>query len=177
MGDEPPRLPLQGRPLLGDPGPDAVDIEADVHAIGHRLLVGVFLHEVVVEEADGLGGRRGGQPDQEGVEVVQHLPPEVVDGAVALIDDDEIEGLDGDARVVDDRQRLLDQAGRQLEQRLLVGRLVELFLALEHRVQALDRRDHDLARRGDGVRVEQLDVVFVGELVGVHGADELLELR
>ena len=35
---------------------------------------------------------------------------------------------------------------------------------------------HDLARRGDGVRVEELDVVFVGELVGVHGADELLEL-
>ena len=141
MGDEPARLALQGRPLLGDPGPDAVDVEADVHAIGHGLLVAVFHHEVAVEEADGLGGRRGGQPDQEGVEVVEHLPPEVVDGAVALIDDDEVERLDGDVLVVDDRQRLLDQAGRQLEQRLLVGLLVELFLALEDRVEALDRRD------------------------------------
>ena len=41
--------------------------------------------------------RRGGQSDQERVEIFQHLPPEVVNGPVALIDDDEIEGLDGDA--------------------------------------------------------------------------------
>ena len=53
-GDEPPRLALQGRPLLGDPGPDAVDVEADVHAVGHGLLVAVLHHEVVVEEADRL---------------------------------------------------------------------------------------------------------------------------
>ena len=114
-GDEPPRLPLQGCHLLGDAGPDAVDIEANVHAIRHRLLVAVFHHEVVVEEADGLGCRRGGQPDQERVEVVQHLAPKVVDGSVALIDDGEIKGLDGDALAVDDGLRLLDQAGRQLE--------------------------------------------------------------
>ena len=115
------------------------------------------------------GGGRGGQADQEGVEVFEHLPPEVVDRAVALIDDDEVERLDGDSLVVDDRQRLLDQAGRQLEQRLLFVVLLELLLALENRVEALDRRDEDLARRGDGVRVQVLDVVFLGELVGVHG--------
>ena len=87
VGDEPLRLALQGRPLLGDPGPDAVDVEADVHAVRDRLLVTVLHHEVVVEEPDRLHRRRGGQPDQEGVEVVQDLPPDVVDRAVALVDD------------------------------------------------------------------------------------------
>ena len=77
---------------------DAVNVVADVHAIDDGLLVGVVLHEVAVEEADGLGGGRGGQADQEGVEVFQHLPPDVVDRAVALIDDDEVERLDGNLR-------------------------------------------------------------------------------
>ena len=79
--------------------------------------------------------------------------------------------------VVDDRQRLLDQAaGPELEERPLLVGLVELFLALEHRVEALDGRDDDLARGGDGVRGEMLDVVLVGELVAVDGADVLLKL-
>ena len=88
-------------PCLGDLGADAVDVEVDVDAVGHGLLVGVFHHQVLVEEAEGLLGRRGGQADQEGVEVFEHLPPEVVDRAVALVDDDEVEGLDRDGRVVD----------------------------------------------------------------------------
>jgi len=47
-------------------------------------------------------GGRGGQADEEGIEVFQHLPPEVVDRAVALIGDDEVELLDGHCRVVGD---------------------------------------------------------------------------
>ena len=56
-----------------------------------------------------IGARvwRGGQADEKGVEVFDHLPPEVVDRAVALIDDDEVEELDGNFCVVDDGQRLL----------------------------------------------------------------------
>ena len=98
VGDEPARLALQGRPLLGDLGTDAVHVEADVYAVGHGLLVTVLHDEVVVEEPDGLLRWRGGQADQEGVEVVQDLPPEVVDRPVALVDDDEIERLDRDLR-------------------------------------------------------------------------------
>ena len=50
----------------------------------------------------------------------------------------------GMLRVVDDRQRLLDQRDVQLEQRLLLVRLVELLLALEDRVEPLDGRDQTL---------------------------------
>ena len=91
---------LDGRAAFDDAGIDAVDIEVDVDAVGHRLLVAVLHDEVLVEEADGLLGGGGGQADQEGVEVLQHLPSEVIDGAVALVGHDEVEGLDGDSRVV-----------------------------------------------------------------------------
>ena len=47
------------------------------------------------------------RPMRMGVEVFQHLSPEVVDGAVALVGDDDVEGLDGDGRVVLDGLRLL----------------------------------------------------------------------
>ena len=66
----------------------------------------VLHDEVLVEEAEGLLGGRGGEADQEGVEVFEHLAPEVVDRAVALVDDDEVEGLDRECRVVVDRDGL-----------------------------------------------------------------------
>ena len=63
----------------------------------------VLHDEVLVEEADRLAGGCGGEADEEGVEVEQHLAPELVDRAVALIHDDEVEELGRDAGVVDDR--------------------------------------------------------------------------
>ena len=81
-------------PPCGDLGLDAIDVVVDVDAVGHGLLVGVFHHQVLVEEAEGLLDGRGGEADQIGVEVLQHLPPEVVDGAVAFVGDDDVEGLD-----------------------------------------------------------------------------------
>src|SRR5207237_48559 len=101
------------------------------------------------EEADGLAGGGGGQADQEGVEVVEHLAPEVVDGAVALVGHDKVEGLDGEGRVVDDGERLLDQGGVGLEEGALLVALVELGLAPEDGVEALDGGDADLAHRVD----------------------------
>ena len=82
---------------------DAVDVVVDVDAVGHGLLVAVLHHQVLVEEAEGLLARRGGEADQAGVEVLQHLPPEVVDGAVRFVGDDDVEGLDRERRVVVDR--------------------------------------------------------------------------
>ena len=79
---------------------NAVDVVADVDAVGDGALVAVFHHEVLVEEADGLLDGRGGEADEEGVEVFEHLAPEIVDGAVALVGDDEVEGLDGNGGVV-----------------------------------------------------------------------------
>ena len=43
------------------------------------------------------------RPMSVGVEVFEHLPPEIVDGAVAFIGDDEVEFLDREGGIVFDR--------------------------------------------------------------------------
>ena len=87
-------------PLRADFGADAVYLAIHVDAVGHGALARVFHHQVLVEEAKGLlaGGSR--QADEEGVEILQHLPPEVIDRTVALVGDDEIVILHRHARVV-----------------------------------------------------------------------------
>lgn len=51
----------------------------------------VLHNEVLVEEANRLAGRCRRQADEERIKIQQHLAPEIVDRAVTLIDDDEIE--------------------------------------------------------------------------------------
>ena len=97
---------LHGGPLLGDLGADTVGIEVHVHVVSHRLLVGVLHDQVLLEEAECLPGGCRGQSDKEAVEVLQHLPPQVVDGAVTLVGNDDVERLDGDVGVVLDGRRL-----------------------------------------------------------------------
>ena len=66
------------------------DILPHVDAVDNGLLPGVLTDHIFVEEGKGALVRRGGQANQEGVEVVQHLLPHIVDGAVTLIDDDAV---------------------------------------------------------------------------------------
>jgi len=75
--------------------------------------VGILHDQVLVEEAEGLFVGGGGQADEKGIEVFEHLAPEVVNGAVALVGDDKIKGLDGDGGVVfDGRDFLVDLCSR-----------------------------------------------------------------
>jgi hypothetical protein len=78
---------------LADYGPDAHEVEVDVHAVGDGLPVGVLADQVLVEEPEGLPDRCGGEPDQVGVEVFEHLAPLAVDRPVALVNDHQIERL------------------------------------------------------------------------------------
>lgn len=95
---------------------------------------------------------------------------------MALVDHDEVEGFEGYARVVPHRQRAAARGGG-LEERALLPVLVELLLALEHRVEALDGRYDHPARVVYAVGAQMLDVVLVGEGVPVVRAHVLLELR
>ena len=95
----PPAL-LDGAALLGDARADAVHLPVHVDAVRHGALAGVLHHQVLVEKTEGLLAGGGGQADQVGVEIFQHLPPQVVDRAVALVGDDEIVILQRQARVV-----------------------------------------------------------------------------
>ena len=126
---------------LGDLGLDAVDVVPDVDAVDDGLLVWVLADDVLVEVGVGALVGRGGQGDLEGVEVLEHLLPEVVDRAVTLVDDDEVEQLGRDLGVV------LDGHGLTWLRSLgWVAFLVFLgeVLAPQDRVHALDGGDADV---------------------------------
>ena len=66
-------------------GFDDVDLVADVHAVGDRLLMAVLAHYILAEKAEGAVVRRRGETDEVGVEIFEHLPPKVVDRAMAFM--------------------------------------------------------------------------------------------
>ena len=92
---------------------------------------------------------------------------------MALIHDYKIKGLGRNYRIVDDIERLAVSA--HLVERPLFGLLVQLA-PLEHRIDALDRRDADAIDRIDGVRGKALHVVEFGELAPVVRRRVLLKL-
>ena len=55
--------------------------------------------------------------DEIGVEVFEHLAPEIVDGAVAFVGDDEIEGLDRDVRIVNELLGGLHESAENIRKR------------------------------------------------------------
>ena len=69
------------------------DILPYVDAVDNGLLPGVLTDHIFVEEGKGALVRRGGQANQEGVEVVQHLLPHIVDGSVTLVNDDAVKRI------------------------------------------------------------------------------------
>ena len=147
---------------LGDLGLDGVDLVAHVDPVGDGFLVAVVADDVLAKEAVGAVVGRGGEAEEEGVEVVEHLLPEVIDGTVALIDDDEVEEFGRHTVAVDDGERLF-RLGELFGRAALLGGLVER-LVLEDRVEALDGADADLTVGGDVGGFQALDGVELGKL-------------
>ena len=161
---------------LVDLGFDAIDVVADIHAIGDGAFMVVFGDAVLVEIGDGLRRGRGGEPDERGVEVFEHLPPEIVDGAVAFVGDDVIEHLDGDGGIVGDVAGAGDaQGGGDFRAREFVPALVH-FLPAQDRVKPLDGANGDAADVVDVRRGEVLDVVEFGEEAAGVGRAVAVEL-
>ena len=161
--------------LLGELGFDAVDVVAHIDLVDHGVFVGVFGDEVLPKKADGLFGGCGGEANEEGIEVFEHLAPEVVDGAVAFVDDDDIERFDGDVGVVADGPGLfVDGAAFYFKAGMFVGFVIQLLVG-ELGIQALDGGDGDLGGVGDAGAAEDVDVVVLGEFAAIVGDDELFK--
>ncbi len=112
------------------------------------------------------------RPIEVGVEVFEHLRPEVVDGAVAFVGDDDVEGLDGDGWVVLDGRLLPEQALQAMHGGFVV--FLGQLPALEHGVHALDGADADPRRGVEGVAAQALDDVLLAELEVFVGVGEVL---
>ena len=154
---------LAGLKLAAVPRPfriNDVDLVADIDAVGNGLLMGVLADDVLLEKSVGAVVRRRGQADEIGVEVFEDLTPEVVNRAVAFVDDDEVEKLGWNLVVIDNRHRFFWlNHFRRID---LFDGFVQL-LALQERIHALDGADADLAVLGDVRRFETPDVVELGE--------------
>ena len=176
VADLDPLAGLDGAAAFADLGADAVELLVDVDAVEDRLLLAVLGDDVVVEVRERGRRRGGGQPDDGCVEVVDDLAPAAVDGAVALVDPDEVEELDGQLRVVGD----LDRAplGGELEAgglvELLVQRAVGSPRSIEYRRWMVQMRT--LADFSDVVRAQHLHAEEVAEAPAVIGGDERQEL-
>ena len=136
--------------FLGDFSFNREHVVSNVDTVGYRLFVVVFGHDVFIEEAEGtlIGG--SGEANKTGIEIVQHLLPQVVDTAVALIDDDEVKRFDGHCRVVMHQLFLIFSLLHFVE-RYVFGRFVNR-LATQDGVHALNGADTNLRVRVDSGR-------------------------
>ena len=171
-----------GAALVREVSANPVDAGPDVDPVGHGGLMRIGADQVLVEEGHGLLARGGREPQHEGVEVAKHVPPLVEDGTVAFVDDDEVEGLDGDLRGVD---HLLGKdlvvpvvtcVGPLEGAAFLVIVLRAVGVALEGAEQALDRGDDHARCRIDATPGEVLDVIELLEGAAIIGGPVLLEL-
>ena len=137
-------------------GLDDINLVADIDPVGDGLLMGILADDVLLEEPVGTVVGRGGQADEIGIEIFQDLPPDVVNRAVAFVDDDEVEELGRNPAVIDDRHRF--SGLHHLRRVGLLGGFIHL-LFLQERVHALDGAYANLAVPGDEGRFQPLDVV------------------
>ena len=82
------------RTIFRDLGLDGVNFVPNIHAIRNSFLVTVVADDVVVEIAVSSVVRSGSEAYLESIEVIEDLLPEIVNRAVALIDDEEVEDDD-----------------------------------------------------------------------------------
>ncbi len=142
--------------------------------------MGIFHDQILVEEADGLFARRRRQTNQMGVKIIQHLSPHRVDGAMALINDNKVEELDGQLARKRDIVRRCGHAPvfPPLHTLNRLHGFVQLFI-LEHRVQPLDGADvnpvHVLAHF-HRIIVQVADVVQFGKFAAIVGRLKLDKL-
>ena len=55
--------------------------------------MGIFTYDILVKESVGVLVRRSGKANKESIKILQDLPPLVINGTVALVNDDEVKEL------------------------------------------------------------------------------------
>ena len=138
------------------------NVLAHIHAVDDGLLTGILADHVLVEKGKGALVRRGGQANDEGVEIFQHLIPNVIDRPMAFIDDDAVEKLRGNLFVIDDLFCGLCVGSGLLEEGFFLCGFIH-FLALQDGVHPLNGADADLDVIGDIGAVQAANTVKLGK--------------
>ena len=88
--------------VFRDVGLDQEDILTHVYAVNDGLLTGILADNILIKKRKGAFVRRGCQTDDECIEILQHLIPDIVNGPVALVDYDAVKKLRRILFVIDD---------------------------------------------------------------------------
>ena len=119
------------------------DILTHIDAINNRLLPGIFADNVLVKKTKGSLIRSGCQSNQEGIKVLQDLLPHIVNGSVALVNDNHVKKF---RRILGIVHHFLGShfinRWRLIEGVLFCG-FIQLF-STENRVHPLDGADTHL---------------------------------
>ena len=86
---------FQSCPFFGNFRHDLKYIIGDQHPVFHRFPVAVIADQILIEIAKSPVVGRSTQTDLKGIEIVEHLFPEVVNASVTLVYDDKIKKLRG----------------------------------------------------------------------------------
>src|SRR5262245_45367487 len=125
----------------------------------------IFAYNVLIEETDCLFAGRCREANQERIEVLEHLSPQIVDRTVTFICDDEVECFDRNRGIIFNLANPVI-SGSQFK----AGALIEIFgelLTAKHRIQALNCRDR-YARDGiNAIGSEVLSVVNLRKFTSI----------
>ena len=146
------------RAVFRNIGLNEEDVLTDIDPIDNGLLSRIFADHVLVEKGKGALVRRGGQADDESVEILQHLIPHVVDRPMAFIDNDAVEKLRGNLFVIDDLFCGLCVGSGLLEEGFFLCGFIH-FLTLQDGVHPLNGADADLDVIGDIGAVQAANAV------------------
>ena len=138
------------------------DILTHIDAIDDGLLSGVFADNILIEERKSALVRCCGQANLESVKVLQHLFPHIVDGSVALVDDNYIKEFGRVFSVINNFLGGLLVDRGIFKERFAFGGLIQL-LTPENGVHALDGTDTHLHIGRNKGRFQSTNTIQFGE--------------
>ena len=122
---------------------DQENIFADIYTVNDGLFARVFADDILLEVCKCTLVRRSRQANNKRVEVLQHLLPYVIDGAVTFINDDTVEVFRGIFFIVQDNLGSFGICSSQFGKGRFFGRVIQLFTA-EDGIHTLNGADTDL---------------------------------
>ena len=149
--------------VFRDTGFNQIDVLADINAIQHGLFPRILTDKVLVEVANRPGVRRGSQTDDKRIKIGQHLTPDVINRAVALVYDDAIKKFWWNFGIVHNFFRGFAFCRDILCKRCFFCLFVQFF-PFEDGVHPLDRTDADLCIRRNVRAFQPVDVIQLREI-------------
>ena len=134
--------------VLAHIGFDEENILSNIDSVNNSLLTGIFANYIFIKERKGTLVRCSSQADDKGIKILENLIPDVVNRAMAFVNDNAVEEFRRILFVVNDFFRCFGICGNILVKRDFFRGFVQ-FLSFENGVHSLNGADADLHTVGN----------------------------